>query len=47
MPEPNYGTIKFFTENMLAREMRKTEVLMNKSVCLGLSILDLRKTVTS
>ena len=40
--ELNYHTAKFFTENLLAAEMRKT---MNKPVYLGLSILDLSKTV--
>ena len=39
--EPNYQTTKFFTENLLALEMRKTQLLMNKSVYLVLSILDL------
>ena len=43
--EPNYHTTKFFTENLLVTEMRKTQVLMNKPVYLGLSILDLSKTV--
>ena len=43
--EPNYHTTKFFTENLLAIEMRKTQILMNKSVYLGLSVLDLSKTV--
>ena len=43
--EPNYHTIKFFTENLLATEMRKTQILMSKPVYLGLSILDLSKTV--
>ena len=38
--EPNYRTTKFFTENLLAIEMRKTLILMNKPVYLGLSILD-------
>ena len=41
--EPNYHTTKFCTENLLAIVMRKTEILMNKSVYLGLSILDLGK----
>ena len=41
--EPNYLTTKFFTENLLAIEMKKTEILMNKPVCLGLSILELSK----
>ena len=50
--EPNYHTTKFFTENLLAIgkfihliEKRKTQILINKSVYLGLSILDLSKTV--
>ena len=43
--EPNYPSAKFFTENLLAIEMRKTQILMNNPVYLGLSILDLSKTV--
>ena len=43
--EPNCHTTKFFMENLLAIEMRKTQILMNKPVYLGLSILDLSKTV--
>ena len=43
--EPNYHTIKFYTQNLLAIEMRKTPRLMNKPVYLGLLILDLSKTV--
>ena len=39
--EPNYYTTKFFTEYLLAIEMKKTEILMNKPVYLGLSILKL------
>ena len=39
--EPSYHTTKFFTKSMLAIEMRKTEILMNKPVCLGPSILEL------
>ena len=45
VPEPNNHTTKFFTENLLAREMWKTQILMNKSVYVGLSVLDLRRTV--
>ena len=41
--EPNYHTAKFFTEKLLAIEMEKTEIVMNKPVCLGLSILELSK----
>ena len=43
--EPNYHTTKFFTENLLAIEIEKTQMLMNGSVYLGLSILDLSRTV--
>ena len=43
--EPNYHTTKFFTENVLAIEMRKTQILMNKLIYSGLLILDLIKTV--
>ena len=40
--EPKYN-ITFVTENFLAIEMKKTEILMNKTVHLGLSILELSK----
>ena len=43
--EPSYHTTKFFTENVLAIEIGKFQILMNKPVYLGLSILDLSKTV--
>ena len=41
--ETNYQTTKFFSENLLAIEMKKTKVLMNKPLYLGLSILELSK----
>ena len=41
--ETNYQTAKFFTENLSAKEMKKTETLMNKYVGLRLSILELSK----
>ena len=41
--EPNYHTTKFFTEDLLAIEMKKAEILVNKPVCLGLSRLQLCK----
>ena len=41
--EPNYHITKFFTEKLLAIEMKKTEILMNKPVYLGLSTLELSK----
>ena len=41
--EPNCHTTKFFTEYLLAIEMKKSQILMNKPVYLGLSILELSK----
>ena len=41
--ESNYHTIKFFTKNLLAIEMKKMQTLMKKPVYLGLSILELDK----
>ena len=41
--EPNYHTTKFFTENLLVTEMKKTQLVMNKPVYLGLSVLELSK----
>ena len=42
MSESNYHTPKFFTGHLLAIEMKKKEILMNKPVYLGLSILETR-----
>ena len=39
--EPNYHTTKFFTEHLSATEMKKKEILMNKTVNLVVSILEL------
>ena len=43
--EPNYHTTKIFNKNLLAIEMRKNQILLNKLVYLGWSISDLGKTV--
>ena len=43
LSEPKFHTTKFFTENLLAIQMKKTEILMNKPVHLGLSMLELSK----
>ena len=43
--EQNHHNTKFFTQNLLVKEMRKTQILMNKLANLGLSILDLSKNV--
>ena len=45
--KPNYHTTKFSTEHLLSIEMRKTQILTNKSVFLSLSILHLSQTVIS
>ena len=36
--KPNYHTTKLFTENLLAIQMRKTQILMNKLVSLDVLI---------
>ena len=43
--EPNYHTTKQFSENLLAIEMKKTKVKMNKPVYLSMSILDINKAL--
>ena len=43
--EPNYHTTKHFSENLLAIEMKKRKVKMNKPISLGMSILDISKTL--
>ena len=48
--EPNYHTTKYLAKELLATEIRKTQIIVNKPVYLiylGLSVLDLRKTVMS
>ena len=41
--EPNFHTTKFLTQYLLAIEIKKAKILMNKPVCLGLSIQELSK----
>ena len=43
--EPNYRTIKWFSEDLLAIEMKKTKLKLNKPVYLCFSILDISKTL--
>ena len=43
--EPNYHATKWFSKNLLAIEMKKTKVKINKPVYLGLSILEISKTL--
>ena len=44
--EPNYHTIKFFTEHLLAIETIKTETPMGIPVYIGFAILELSKILT-
>ena len=44
--EPNYDTTTFFTENLLATEMKESEILINKTVYLGLSTIELSNILT-
>ena len=41
--EPNYYTTKFFTKHLLAIEMKKVDIIINKPVYLGLSVQELSK----
>ena len=41
--EPNYHTTKMFSENLLAIEMNKTKIKMEKPLYLGLWILEISK----
>ena len=43
--EPNYHTINLISENLSIIEMKKPKVKMNKPIYLGLSILEISKTL--
>ena len=43
--KPNYESRKIFNKNLVSVHMKKTSLTMNKPVYLGMSILDLSKTV--
>ena len=43
--EPNYHTTKYFSEHLMAIEMKATKVKMNKPIYLGMLILDISKTL--
>ena len=45
LSRPNYHTTKQFSENLLAIEMKKTKVKINKPIYLGMSILDISETL--
>ena len=43
--EPNYHSCKYFSENLIAIEMRKAKTYMNKPVYIGQAVLDISKTL--
>ena len=43
--EPNYHSCKKFSDHSMAIEMKETRVKMNKPLYLGMSILDIGKTL--
>ena len=43
--EPNYHKTKHFSETLMAMEMKKTKVKMNKPIYLDISILNIMKTL--
>ena len=43
--EPNYHTISLIFEDLSIIEMKKTKVKMNKPIYLGLSMLEISKTL--
>ena len=45
MSQPNYDVTKNFSNNLLAIEVKRTWILMNKPVNIGLSILEISKIV--
>ena len=43
--EPNYHIMKFFTETLLSKELKKNQIYMNKPAYLGLPIIEFSKIV--
>ena len=43
--KPNFKSHKIFSENLVSVHMKKTSLIMNKPVYLGMCILDLSKTI--
>ena len=43
--KPTYNTTKMFSDNPSATEMKRTQILMNKPVYLGISVLEISKIV--
>jgi len=45
VPKPNYERTTIFSEDLIAVHMKKMELVFNKPVYLGMSILDISKTL--
>ena len=45
VPKPNYERTTIFSEDLIAVHMKKTELVFNKLVYFGMSILDISKTL--
>ena len=43
--KPNYDCCTIFDDNLIAVHMKKTKLYLNKLVCLGMSIIDLGKSL--
>ena len=43
--QPNYHTCKHFSKHLMAIELKKTRAYMNKSIYIGQTVLDIRKTL--
>ena len=43
--KPSYYATKHFSENLIAIEMKKTNLKINKPVYIGIQILDMSKTL--
>ena len=42
---PNYHIMKFFTETLLSKELKKNQIYMNKPAYLGLPVIEFSKIV--
>ena len=43
--KPNYVRFKRFNENLVGVELRKTKVVLDKPIYVGMAVLDLSKTI--
>ena len=43
--EPNYNSCKHFSNNLMAIEMRKTRIYMDKPIAVGQAVLNISKTL--